>query len=339
MATNPPSILDLMKQYRDALAKQDAVAMQRIITAYQAMYDRITPLIQALADIISTGEYTAAQVRKLRAYISLQEALQRELSDFAAYLRTDLQPIALTAAQMGEADAYRILRLLAGEKELIRVPFDRIPIEAVYKMLTFLDPEGALYKQIAKLAPYHAERVANALLDAIGMGVNPRQTARMMLKAAENAFGGGLVDALRTARTSQLWAYREASRANYIANGDVVTGWVWFAELDELTCEACIAEHGTEHSLDESLDGHYNCRCAAIPMIMGQNPLGDMQTGEDWFDGLDTSQQKDIMGESKWQAWMDGKFDFSALAKNTPNEVYGNMRTVTPLKELLENEQ
>jgi hypothetical protein len=336
MAINPPTVLDLVARYRIALAKHDAAAMSRIISAYQAMYQRITPRIQALADIISAGQYTTAQVRKLRAFLALQEAIGRELSDFAGYLRTDLQPMALSAAQTGEADAFNMLKFLVGNKEIIRVPFDRIPMEAVYKMLTFLDPAGALYKRLAELAPFHTDAVVQAILDAIGMGVNPRQTARLIMSAAEQAFGGGLVDALRTARTSQLWAYREATRANYAANSDVVTGWIWVAELDELTCEACIAENGTRHDISEPLDAHYNCRCSPVPEIMGQSP--DMQLGEDWFAEQDTAMQKQIMGETKWQAWMDGKFEFSQLVTNTPNDIYGNMKTVTPLKDLLNAE-
>ena len=333
MATNPPTVLDLVAQYRVALAKQDAVAMNRIMSAYKAMYNRITPLVQALADVVSSGTYTTAQVRKLSAFLRLQEALSRELGDFAAYLRTDLQPLALTAAQMGEADAFKMLKFLVGDRELIRIPFDRIPIEAVYQMLTFLDPAGALYQRLEKLAPYHAEQVSNAILDAIGMGVNPRQTARLIMSASENAFGGGLVDALRTARTAQLWSYREASRANYAANSDVVTGWQWVAELDELTCEACIAENGTEHTLDEVLDGHYNCRCSPVPIVMGQTV--EMQSGEDWFNEQDETTQRGIMGDTKYEAWKDGQFEFSQLVTNTPNDVYGNMKTVTPLKDLI----
>jgi hypothetical protein len=170
------------------------------------------------------------------------------------------------------------------------------------------------------------------------MGVNPRQTARLIMSAAEQAFGGGLTDALRTARTAQLWSYREATRANYAANSDVVTGWIWCAELDDQTCEACIAENGTRHDIEETLDGHYNCRCSPIPEVMGQNPVADMQDGETWFGEQDTSTQKQIMGEVKWQAWMDGKFEFSQLSQQTPNDVYGTMRTVTPLKDLIGGE-
>jgi hypothetical protein len=69
---------------------------------------------------------------------------------------------------------------------------------------------------------------------------------------------------------------------------------------------------------------------------MGENPVADMQDGQTWFEDQDTATQKEIMGETKWQAWMDGKFEFGQLAQDTPNDVYGNMKTVTPLKDLID---
>lgn len=332
------TIIDLVKKYRIALAKQDAAAIERIIGVYRAMYGRITPLVQALADTVTAGEYSTAQVMKLRQYIALQKAIQSELSAFAGYLKMDISPMAIEAAKLGDEYAFNILKTMVAGREILTVPFDRIPIEAVYKMLTFLDPKGALFQRLEKLAPFHGEKISHAILDAIGMGVSPNQTARLIMAAAENTFGGGLVDAVRTARTAQLWAYREASRANYAANSDIVTGWVWYASLDDLTCEACLAEHGTEHGLDESLDGHFNCRCTPIPMVMGVNPVEDMQTGEDWFNKQDEETQRKIMGDTKYEAWKEGAFNFKDMAQDSSNDIYGNMRTVTPLKDLIGGE-
>jgi hypothetical protein len=329
------TVLDLIRQYQSALARQDTAAMSRIIGVYRSMYSRITPQIQALADIISQGTYTVSQARRLRQFVALQEAITGELTDFAGYLKTDLQPLALTAAQMGEVDAFKTLRFIVGDRDLMRIQFDRISIESVYKILTFLDPKGALYSRLEKLAPFHAEQVSQSILDAVGMGINPRSTARLIMSASEQAFGGGLVDALRTARTAQLWGYREANRANYVANNDVVTGWIWVAELDDTTCLSCIAQNGTRHDLDESLDDHYNGRCASAPEVLGSNPIPDMQSGEDWFNTQSESTQKDMMGASKWQAWQDGKFDFSALSKQVEDDRFGHMRVVASLANLV----
>lgn len=103
--------------------------------------------------------------------------------------------------------------------------------------------------------------------------------------------------------------------------------------LDELTCEACVSEHGSIHGLDETLDGHYNCRCAALPYIEGLTE--PEQTVEDWFNSLSESQQAAFMGQSKYEAYQDGKFTFSDLKQRNENEVYGQMIGVTPLKDLI----
>jgi SPP1 gp7 family putative phage head morphogenesis protein len=167
-----------------------------------------------------------------------------------------------------------------------------------------------------------------AIIDGVGSGYNPRKIA----DAIEGAFGGGLTDALRNTRTVQLWSYRESARANYQASG-VVDGWIWWAELDADTCEACVAEHGSIHDLDEQLDGHYNCRCAPIPFIEGVTP--EVGTGEDYFNGLSEDEQKSMLGPGKYDAFKAGKFEFSQLAKQVPNEIYGTMRQAASLKDLV----
>ena len=106
--------------------------------------------------------------------------------------------------------------------------------------------------------------------------------------------------------------------------------------MDGDVCEACASENGSIHDLDETLDGHYNCRCAALPYIEGLTDPD--QTGEEWFNGLSEEQQINFMGQSKYDAYQSGSFAFSDLSKRTDNEVYGKMIGVTPLKDLLGEE-
>jgi SPP1 gp7 family putative phage head morphogenesis protein len=168
-----------------------------------------------------------------------------------------------------------------------------------------------------------------AILEGVAQGFNPRKIAEEI----QGAFGGGLTDALRNTRTVQLYAYRDSARANYMASDGIVTGWVWFAELDADVCEACAAEHGSIHDLDETLDGHYNCRCAALPYIEGLT--GDISSGEDWFNGLSESDQAAWMGPGKYDAWQQGKFEFGDLSKVVPNDVFGPMTVPSTLGELV----
>ena len=193
------------------------------------------------------------------------------------------------------------------------------------------EKKSPLYGRIGKLAPFHTERVMNALLEGIAFGYNPAKTAKLF----ENLMGGGLTDAMRMTRTAQLYASREANRAMYVANDDVVTGWVWWSSLDSDTCMACAVEHGTVHSLDESMDSHYNCRCTSIPVVKGYND--EIKTGTDWFSGLSEKEQRDMMGNSAFDAWKDGKFDLADMATRRHDDVYGEMLARTPLQDLIQN--
>jgi hypothetical protein len=85
--------------------------------------------------------------------------------------------------------------------------------------------------------------------------------------------------------------------------------------------------------LDETLDDHYNGRCAALPYIP-DFPL-EAQTGAEWFDTLTPEAQADMMGQEKHAAWQDGKFDLSQLSEQKPSEVYGTMRGEASLASLL----
>jgi hypothetical protein len=75
--------------------------------------------------------------------------------------------------------------------------------------------------------------------------------------------------------------------------------------------------------------------CTAIPVVLG-NAMIDEGAGEEWFNKQDDATQQSILGKGAWQAYQDGKFDFSQLSRITGDDVYGDLRTVTPLKDLID---
>ena len=320
---------DLMKftlEYRAALAKNETKAAREIMKRYTAMYARLKPQIEALAQQIAEGEMTAAEVRKLKSLAKLEADMEEELQAFSGYLKTELPPNATRTAGLGAAFAYAVMKYLVGERDIKRGNLDFLK--------EFFSPGSALYDRLNKLAGYHSQNVIQSILDSVGKGLGPRQVARDIMEAADGAFGGGLVDALRMSRTSELWASRAANLENYRANSDIITGWIWIAELDETTCMSCVALHGQRFDLDEIQDDHHNGRCTSIPEIMGQSPV-ELQTGEDWFKGQPEETQKDMMGKEFHQAWQGGAFNISDMTRQNPDDVYGTMRTSPPLYDLL----
>jgi hypothetical protein len=325
-----PTVIDFANQFDAALARRDAAALTRIIKTYGEIYKALTDKIDALVLEIQARGETPNSVQRMGRYKELLRQTEDELEDFTAWLKTESGQVAAEAIKMGEFDAARLVGATVTGKAAVLAGFNRLPAGAIRQVLGFLDPSGPLYKRMKLLPGFTKEQVARAITEAVGLGYNPAKTASMI----KDAFGSGLTDALRMTRTVQLYSYREASRASYVVNSDVVDGWTWFAHLmDSRTCLSCIAQHGTHHTNEETLNDHHNGRCSMIPRVKGfDSPV--TQTGEDWFAGKSEAEQRAMMGEARFKAWQDGKFSFAQLSREQPDEVYGPMRSVTPLRDL-----
>lgn len=318
-----PTVIELADKFRKNLLKLDADSMRRLVNAYQDLYGRLGDKIEKLVLKLETQpEWTRSQVTRLAQYGELIKEIERELKGFQEYARVEISTSARNAISFAVYDTNKYLKALGYVKPAM------LPTAAIETMLAFLQPEGEMYKRLMGLGAERALSISNKLLEGIGLGYNPRKVAGLITKE----IGMGLTDSLRMARTSQLYAYREATRANYIANDNVVKGWIWWAELDSETCMSCVAMHGTVHELDETLDDHHNGRCAMLPYLGDNAPEA---TGKDWFDRQDEATQRSMMGKDKFDAWKEGKFEFGQLSSTHTDDVYGEMRGETPLKDLI----
>lgn len=268
-----PTPTELARAFKAAIDRQDAAALTRLAKAYSQLYGRMQGKLDSLLLAISKLDApTKGQVMRLSQYKNLLTALETELTKYSAYVEVEIRNTADAAVGMAIKQTEQFLR--AAGYTMTR----SLPKNAIYSMLGFLQEDSPLWKRIGELAPFHTQKVADALLEGIAFGYNPAKTAKLF----ENVMGGGLTDAMRMTRTAQLYASREANRAMYAANSDVVTGWMWYSSLDSDTCMACAVEHGTVHSLDESMDSHYNCFPAGV-LVTGPTPIAGTKrhyTGE-----------------------------------------------------------
>jgi SPP1 gp7 family putative phage head morphogenesis protein len=319
----------LAQQFKDALDAQDEQALTRIVTAYSRIYRTLGGQIDALLlEIAALDSPTKAQVMKLARYQDLIRQVTEEITKFQQYLATEIINGAELSFTLGSKQSQELVKALLAQAG-IQAQLGNLPTGAFETIVSFLQEGSPLYDRIQLLAGTTADYVMNSLLEGVALGKNPRTIARLI----QDAFGRGLTDALRLARTAMLWASRVATSANYQQNADVLDGWVWFATLDESVCQSCIVQHGTIHSVDEVLNDHHNGRCAAIPYI---EAFGNQieQSGIEWFEQQSEARQREILGVGKYDAWKAGKFELSQLSRETENDVYGLMRTVTPLKDL-----
>jgi hypothetical protein len=291
---------------------------------------RLQPQVENLAKTIELEKIkTRAALLRLPEYTQLVGDYTQELGDWVGMVRVDLNDV------INWSSAAALAGVTQWAADFGITIQNKWSVDQLTFLLDYLKPGGALADRIALWAPNAVEGVSRTIIEMVIAGKNPRTIASELVRQ----FGVPLTDALRTTRTVQLWSYRKATRAFYLANPDVTDGWIWYAQLDDKTCMSCVAQHGTFHEWGEPLDDHYNGRCAQIPVPVGFRDYVEKniikQGGEDWFKQQQQETQTKLMGEGKYAAWQAGKFTFDKLSVQQPVEVYGSMRFEQTLEGLI----
>jgi len=317
----------LQRQPKELLLAE-AANMSRLLMAYRNVINRLKPYVKAVENkLTATPTITAKAIQRTDEYVDLLRAAVDQVQQFSRYNITELGITQLAAFELAVRHLRDLERYLGATVKIVTP-------DAITILRDMLAPGSKLYSRIELWAPNTADQVAKAIIEGVQLGKNPRVTAA----AIEKALGSGLNDAMRTTRTVQLYSYREATRYNYIANADIIEGWIWFAALDDRTCMSCIAMDGSVHPLSEPLNDHYNGRCAMLPYPIGQAAYVDIRQGGDgktWFNEQGADVQTRMMGKGAFDAWKGGLIQLEQLTREVPDEVYGSMRSVTPLGDIL----
>lgn len=276
------TILDISQEYLDRLASIEAQAMQSIIAAYASI---VTGLESDLAAVVrdiaarqAAGEIvTSSMVRRVERLEQLLQQAQAELAGMVAM--TDL---AVTSAQqqataLAQSAAEELLRSSLGTiPQGVTVVFNRLPVEAIRILVGSLQDGSPLFDAFHHLGNEAIQAIRQEIVSGMASGLGPRTVARRIKRIV----GANMEDALTIARTAIINAYREANRQTFLANADVLMGWVWTAKLDARTCPFCWAQHGTLHELTETMATHARCRCTPVPRAKSWADLGFPMIGE-----------------------------------------------------------
>lgn len=341
----PHPVLDAAERFRRMALAREREAATRLVQTYGRVYRNLeaqqASLEQALGAIQGAHEgVSRAQAARLGAVRSLLGQTAEELARWAQYADTEVGQAAQREIVAGLGDSRGMVQayfVSLRTQAAIAARFDMLPAEQVETMLGFLGPDSPLHASLGRgFSDAVVRQLEESLVDGIALGYNPRRVAREMVR---RGLGVGLNWALTTARTAQLYAYREATRANYMANNDIVSGWTWYAELDDRVCMSCIVQHGSQHRVDEVLNDHHNGRCTALPEVPLAKRLGlsmpTVQPGPEWFDGLPAAEQERRMGGAMFDAWRAGEFTLGDLSVAYDDPVYGDMLREASLVGLL----
>lgn len=276
---------------------------------------------------------------------ALQAQVEAELFRFAGRAAARIEREQRRLVEQAEADAEALARAGLGKPPPgVTVTWARLPTETTQQLVGTLQDGSPLRELLDTLGPAASEQIRKELVSGLALGQNPRDVARRI----RDALNGNRKRAELIARTEMLRSYREATRASYRANSDVVKGWVWHCARDERTCAMCWAMHGTEHTLEEHLDDHPRGRCAMVPLTKTWAELGfvgvpetqpEIETGESLFARLSEEQQRETLGNAGYEAYKAGMVKLADFVGRKSDPRWGTTRYARSLKEILGAEE
>lgn len=338
-----PLIKALLKS-RKQLQSRNKDTVNGVISTYMKGLKRLQSKIDDLANVIPIDvAITEAALLEITQFRSLMLSLRSEIKAFTTYMADVLDETILAEIEAALADTFILtsaaLPLL--DTVVVQGMWAQIVPQQVFNAYAFLRDDGVLYANLLdNMGPVAVQSFVDIFLANFVAGMNPNEIAALIAISLQMPLSW----AVMTVRTAQLWSYRLASHQNYLNNGGIVKGWIWWCALDIRTCMSCVNMHGTFLPLNEILDDHHSGRCSPVPQTKTYAELGfeglpeetfNVFTGEQWFKGLNQTTQIRMMGPGMHAAWADGAFEFSSLTRKYNNNVYGAMRREASLKSIL----
>lgn len=344
-------IQTIIDRYQRDVRAVDAEAVGRLVESYKRVYQDIRAKAEMLVGrVLGEGQevvLTATQIRKLDEYKDMMRTIEREMARYGAVVDDVVGTAQAQAVGAGAKAAEQMILGMFPEEARASIAgvLGRMPREAVTALVGALRDDSPLASvTLARWGDKAARQVGEQLVKGLVTGVGSRKTAREIIKALDPALGMPLSKALTIARTETNRAFRSATKETYKRNPHVVKGWIWYANIngDPEPCLACLAMHGTRHTMDEQLDDHPNGRCTLLAITPSLEELGiegvempddTVETGEQWFERQPEERQKEIMGDERYGLWKEGNLDFEDMATTRHSDEWGDSIGIRPINQ------
>lgn len=308
-------------------------------------------VIRVVSDAVTDGTI-AKRLDELQAEAQRLEALGQKLDSDNPIYRTliqDLQPMLKATARKLNNEAETLVSgaieasgTLTRQMALPNVTDEQLravgigwnkPDPNAIKSAVDVAQGEAWANELARYPDMSTDVVQNQMLKGIISGWNPVRTARLISDTVQNvpvAYANTLM------RTLQLSSYRKATAQYQLANADILVYQIRIATLDDRTCLACIALHGTRMPVGAVVADHHNGRCTSIAIVRGRERT--VTTGAEWFGSLPEDRQKRIAGTANYEAIKAGAVNLGQFAKRYDDPVFGEMIGQSSLVGLLGDE-
>jgi hypothetical protein len=223
-------------QWRQTLATEYEATAARLQTAYArvlprlqdaagAFTARVNEWVAANPDSRLTSEY----VKGFKEYQDLLARVQFEMAAFSAIARNEASGLQENGIQTGIAGAAELFNAVGGA--VVSTAWNSPDPAALAALINYVD-SAPFIERAGAFGENAANSLGDTILAFVAQGKNPRTIANVLSKWFLLPYAW----AENTARTVQLWSYRQATHESYRANAAVLDGWVWVATLDARTC-------------------------------------------------------------------------------------------------------
>lgn len=326
-AVNVPDMARLIRQMLDRSYEQQSLAVMRAIAAASTdgiMATRLKQLDAEADRLAKAGQKLTADNPVLRAALADMETVMaantQRLNNNAAVM----QNLGVTAAER-IAPTITLMGMPASVQEAWNQPDpDALRAAVDYSSKPAWKGELEKYKNAV---PEVAQNVA---IRGIAMGRGPLAIARDFRKVVEDL---PVSKANNIARTLQLASYRNATAQHYVDNSRILTGQARIAVLDKRTCMTCVTLHGTVLPVGAVVEDHHQGRCTSIGMVRGFER--QITPGVDWFAQQDEDTQIEMMGETAYEYWKQGRIQLQDFIQPYQDDVYGRMLRQASLSEIM----
>lgn len=337
------------RAFLSRLADLEEGATQEMLRAYSNALDRIerdmlaaleadTPHGRAIAEAFDG----APDTHRISVIRGRAEAISNEFARMVPGGAQAVKALAPTAYRLGIDQAGDQIRSLNAR-------FTRPNRRQVEQTVARLQRGTAAREYLDGFAITSTQQAVDTMTAGVILGERPDKITRRLRTHVETT---GRARLQTFVHTEVLGAARAGIADSYRENSDILNGWVWNAEESAQTCEVCWAMNGTEHTLDEDLDSHPNCRCVQTPItktweeLAGEDGMGAAdvpETGARPFDPderfnsvLSEDEKIKVLGAGKYRLWRDGEIRLADLVTPTMSERWGAGLRATTLRELRE---
>ena len=197
-------------------------------------------------------------------------------------------------------------------------------------------------EEVAKFVTGGVEAVNKLATKGLLENIHPQEAAKYLRGQMEETQSRAAATLMRT---TYLEASREAQAFSQDENKELIRQVIRIEALDERTCIACVALHGTvvwdsqENSgeLIETISEHHNGRGTTVVRVNGAS-WEPLETGPEWFARQPEEMQQKMFGTKiGFDEYKKGNVKVEDFIQHYDNKVFGEMTRQSSVAAALEN--